>query len=170
MVPFPLSVRHGLFNQSRASLNYIFPSVIIFAGIPRIDNLSPSPARMVKQQNDLMIQIFAYDSLPITSTKSSFQKRTYLYLFWCRSRCFGNQSKIQWMEEATVREEKFHIYLNDDEYSRVIQTLIRLKNSLISQGRYTDGVDDVLCKVLSTKKRKLKIKYIWTRKETAYTM
>ena len=70
MVPFPLSVRHGLFNQSRASLNYIFPSVIIFAGIPRIDNLSPSPARMVKQQNDLMIQIFAYDSLPITSTNT----------------------------------------------------------------------------------------------------
>ena len=47
-----------------------------------------------------------------------------------------------------------------DEYSRVIQTLIRLKNSLISQGRYTDGVDDVLCKVLSAKKRKVKIKYI----------
>ena len=64
------------------------------------------------------------------------------------------------MEEATVREEKFHIYLNDDEYSRVIQSLIRLKNSLIAQGRYTDGVDDVLCKVLSTKKIKLKIKYI----------
>ena len=56
-----------------------------------------------------------------------------------------------------MREEKFHIYLNDDEYSRVIQTLIRLKNSLISQGRYTDGVDDVLCKVLSAKKRKVKI-------------
>ena len=48
-----------------------------------------------------------------------------------------------------MREEKFHIYLNDDEYSRVIQSLIRLKNSLIAQGRYTDGVDDVLCKVLS---------------------
>ena len=64
------------------------------------------------------------------------------------------------MEEATVREEKFHIYLNDDEYSIVIQSLIRLKNSLISQGRYTDGVDDVLCKVMLAKKRKLKIKYI----------
>jgi len=59
-----------------------------------------------------------------------------------------------------VREEKFYIYLNDDEYSRVIQSLIRLKNSLIAQGRYTDGVDDVLCKVLSAKKRKVKIKYI----------
>ena len=58
-----------------------------------------------------------------------------------------------------MREEKFHIYLNDDEYSRMIQSLIRLKNSLISQGRYTDGVDDVLCMVISAKKRKLKIKY-----------
>ncbi len=59
-----------------------------------------------------------------------------------------------------MREEKFHIYLNDDEYSRMIQSLIRLKNSLISQGRYTDGVEDVLCKVMLAKKRKLKIKYI----------
>ena len=59
-----------------------------------------------------------------------------------------------------MREEKFHIYLNDDEYSRVIQSLIRLKNSLIAQGRYTDGVDDVLCKVMLAKKRNLKIKYI----------
>ena len=58
-----------------------------------------------------------------------------------------------------MREEKFYIYLNDDEYGRVIQSLIRLKNSLIAQGRYTDGVDDVLCKVMSAKKRKLKIKY-----------
>lgn len=58
-----------------------------------------------------------------------------------------------------MREEKFHIYLNDDEYSRVIQSLIRLKNSLTAQGRYTDGVDDVLCKIMSAKKRKLKIKY-----------
>ena len=61
-----------------------------------------------------------------------------------------------------MREEKFHIYLNDDEYSRVIQSLIRLKNSLIAQGRYTDAVDDILCKVLSAKKRKFKIKYIRT--------
>lgn len=59
-----------------------------------------------------------------------------------------------------MREEKFHIYLTDDEYSRVIQSLIRLKNSLIAQGRYTDGVDDVLRKIMSAKKRKLKIKYI----------
>ena len=58
-----------------------------------------------------------------------------------------------------MKEDKFHIYLTDDEYNEVIQSLIRLKNSLIAQGRYTDGVDDVLCMVISAKKRKLKIKY-----------
>lgn len=64
------------------------------------------------------------------------------------------------MEETTMREEKFHIYLNDDEYSRLIQLLIRLKNSLTAQGRCTDAVDDILYKVLSAKRRKFKIKYI----------
>ena len=59
-----------------------------------------------------------------------------------------------------MREDKFHIYLTDAESSEVIHSLIRLKNSLIAQGRYTDGVDDVLCKVLSAKKRTLKIIYI----------
>lgn len=49
---------------------------------------------------------------------------------------------------------------SDEEYRRVLQSLIRLKNSLIAQGRYTDAVDDILCKVLSAKKRKFKIKYI----------
>ena len=56
-----------------------------------------------------------------------------------------------------MREEKFHIYLNDDEYSRLIQSLIRLKNSLTAQGRCTDAVDDILYKVLSAKRRKFKI-------------
>lgn len=59
-----------------------------------------------------------------------------------------------------MREEKFHIYLNDDEYSRLIQSLIRLKNSLTAQGRCTDAVDGILYKVLSAKRRKFKIKYI----------
>ena len=59
-----------------------------------------------------------------------------------------------------MKEQKYHLYLSDDEYSRLIQSLIRLKNSLIAQGRYTDAVDDILCKVLSAKKRKFKIKYI----------
>ena len=42
-----------------------------------------------------------------------------------------------------MREKKYHIYLTDDEQSRVIQSLINLKNNLIVQGRYTDAVDEV---------------------------
>ena len=59
-----------------------------------------------------------------------------------------------------MKEQKYHLYLSKDEYSEVLQSLIRLKNSLIAQGRYTDAVADILCKVLSAKKRKFKIKYI----------
>ena len=58
-----------------------------------------------------------------------------------------------------MKEQKYHLYLSKDEYSEALQSLIRLKNSLIAQGRYTDGVDDVLCMVISAKKRKFKIKY-----------
>ena len=48
---------------------------------------------------------------------------------------------------------RLDIYLTDDEQSRVIQSLINLKNNLIVQGRYTDAVDEVLLKVLSARKR-----------------
>lgn len=59
-----------------------------------------------------------------------------------------------------MKEQKYHLYLSDEEYRGVLQSLIRLKNSLIAQGRYTDGVDDILCKMISAKKRNFKIKYI----------
>ena len=58
-----------------------------------------------------------------------------------------------------MREKTYHLYLNEEERSRVIQSLIELKNNLAAQGRYTDAVDDVLCKVLEAKKKKLKIEY-----------
>lgn len=38
-----------------------------------------------------------------------------------------------------MREKKYHIYLTAEEQSRVIQSLIRLKNELLEQGRYTDA-------------------------------
>ena len=59
-----------------------------------------------------------------------------------------------------MRSRDYHLYLTDTEYSRVVDALINLKNDLIAQGRYTDGVDDVLYKVTSAKKQKMKIFYI----------
>lgn len=59
-----------------------------------------------------------------------------------------------------MRKRNFHVYLDESEYRRVINSLIVLKNSLIQQGRYTDAVDDVLCKALRAKRIKIKIKHI----------
>ena len=63
-----------------------------------------------------------------------------------------------------MKEQKYHLYPSKDEYSEVLQSLIRLKNSLIAQGRYTDAVDDILCKVLSAKKVQNQI-YLNTNKD-----
>ena len=38
-----------------------------------------------------------------------------------------------------MREKTYHLYLNEEERSRVIQSLIELKNNLAAQGRYTDA-------------------------------
>ena len=59
-----------------------------------------------------------------------------------------------------MKEAKYHLYLNDNEYSRVIQSLISLKNSLIEQGRYTDAVDDVLIKLSKARKKHITVRYI----------
>ena len=59
-----------------------------------------------------------------------------------------------------MKNKKYYIYLTEQERSQIIHSLIDKKNALIAQGRYTDAVDEVICKVLSAKKRKLKIKYI----------
>ena len=59
-----------------------------------------------------------------------------------------------------MRVKKYHIYLDDGEYIKVVESLIHLKNNLILQGRYTDAVDDVLCKVTASKKKKVKITYM----------
>jgi hypothetical protein len=53
----------------------------------------------------------------------------------------------------------FYLALDDDEHSIIIRSLNGLRNRLMAQGKYTDGVDDVLVKAISAKKKKLKIIY-----------
>ena len=59
-----------------------------------------------------------------------------------------------------MKDRKFHIYLDDEEYGQVLQALIALKNNLIAQGRYTDAVDDVLIKFTKARKKKITVQYI----------
>lgn len=47
-------------------------------------------------------------------------------------------------------QNKRYLYLDEAEFSILIKSLVRLKNTLIHQGRYTDCVDDLILKVLAT--------------------
>lgn len=59
-----------------------------------------------------------------------------------------------------MKTEKYHICLSTRERNEIVASLINLKNKLIEQGGYTDAVDDVLFKVLKTKRKKVKIEYV----------
>ncbi len=53
-----------------------------------------------------------------------------------------------------MRNPKYHIYLTPDERRTVINSLIDLRNNLISQGMYTDLVDELLIRISKTKAKK----------------
>ena len=53
----------------------------------------------------------------------------------------------------------FHLALDDIERSMIIRSLNDIRSRLIAEGKYTDGVDDVLVKVIGAKKKKFKIIY-----------
>ena len=55
---------------------------------------------------------------------------------------------------------KYHLYLTHDERRTVINSLICLKNDLISQGRYTDAVDELIVKLTKAKVKRIKIKEV----------
>jgi hypothetical protein len=59
-----------------------------------------------------------------------------------------------------MRNPKYHLYLTSDERRTVINSLIDLRNELISQGRYTDIVDELLIKLTKARIKKIKIKEV----------
>ncbi len=59
-----------------------------------------------------------------------------------------------------MRNPKYHIYLTPDERRTVINSLIDLRNDLISRGKYTDLVDELLIKLMKAKLKQIKIKEV----------
>ena len=59
-----------------------------------------------------------------------------------------------------MRNPKYHIYLTPDERRTVINSLIDLRNDLISRGKYTDLVDELLIKLMKAKAKKIKVKEV----------
>lgn len=57
-----------------------------------------------------------------------------------------------------IMRAKYRIYLTPEERRIVINSLIDLRNNLISQGMYTDLVDELLIRISKAKAKKIKIK------------
>lgn len=59
-----------------------------------------------------------------------------------------------------MRNPKYHLYLTPNERRTVINSLIDLRNDLISQGRYTDIIDDLMIKLTKAKVKKIKVREV----------
>ena len=59
-----------------------------------------------------------------------------------------------------MKNPKYHIYLPPDERRTVINSLIDLRNNLITQGKYTDIIDELLIKLTKAKVKKIKVKEV----------
>ena len=57
--------------------------------------------------------------------------------------------------------DKYHIYLTAEERRAVINSLIDLRNDLITRGKYTDVIDELIIKFTKAKVKKIKIKEVW---------
>lgn len=49
-----------------------------------------------------------------------------------------------------MKNRKYYLYLSHEETRLILLSLIRFKNKLQQQGRYTDCVDDLILKLSAT--------------------
>ena len=54
-------------------------------------------------------------------------------------------------------KQKYYLALTTEEWRLMIEVLNNLRNRLISEGKYTDAVDEVLIKVANAKIKRFKI-------------
>ena len=59
-----------------------------------------------------------------------------------------------------MRNPKYHLYLTQDERRMIVGSLIELRNRIISEGRYTDVIDELLVKFTNAKVKRIKVKEV----------
>ena len=59
-----------------------------------------------------------------------------------------------------MREKLNHLYLDSQERSILLHSLVELKNQLIQNGGYGDCVDELIYKVSNAPTKRMKIEYI----------
>ena len=60
-------------------------------------------------------------------------------------------------KEVRLMKQKYYLALTAEEWRLMIESLTNLRNRLISEGRYTDAVNEVLIKVTNAKTKKFKM-------------
>lgn len=58
-----------------------------------------------------------------------------------------------------MKKEKYYLALDDFEKRLIINCLNGMRNKLISSGKYTDAVDELLIKFANAKQKKFKVIY-----------
>ena len=59
-----------------------------------------------------------------------------------------------------MREKKKHLYVDSQERTLLLHSLVELKNQLLRQGKYGDCVDEIIFKVANAPIKKVKIEYV----------
>ena len=59
-----------------------------------------------------------------------------------------------------MRSQKYHLYLTRDERRTIVNSLIFLKNDLVTRGKYSDTVDELIIKLTKAKIKKIKIREV----------
>lgn len=57
-----------------------------------------------------------------------------------------------------MREKKYHLMLDDFERRLLLNNLNDFRNKLITDGKYTDLLDEVIIKVANAKLKRVKVK------------
>ena len=55
--------------------------------------------------------------------------------------------------------KKYHIYLDDYERRAVVKCLNELRTKLLSEGKYSDPVDEILLKIINAPTKRIKVIY-----------
>lgn len=59
-----------------------------------------------------------------------------------------------------MREKKYYIVLDNFERRMLLNNLNDFRNKMISDGKYTDLLDEVIIKVVNTKPKRIKVKEV----------
>lgn len=90
---------------------------------------------------------------------------TFVSRFFCLNRTFDGiaislYNEIKKRLVLIMREKKNHLYVDSEERTLLLHSLVELKNQLIQQGRYTDCVDELIFKVVNAPVKRMKIEYV----------